>query len=86
MSGGVRIAAMMNARTMKYERKLFSFSIETIPSRASTTTAIGTSNAAPNAMNIIITKLRYASMSGIAETLFGAKLWMNVKTLPKTKK
>ena len=58
----------------------------TMPRRASTTTAIGTSKAAPKAMNIVMTKLRYASMSGIAETLFGATLWMNVNTLPKTKK
>ena len=54
--------------------------------RASTTTTIGTSKAAPKATNMVNTKLRYASMSGAAVMLFGAKLWMKVNTLPKTKK
>ena len=41
--------------------------------QASTTTTTGTSNAAPKAMNIDITKLKYASMSGAAVMLLGVK-------------
>ncbi|MNL38996.1 hypothetical protein D3C87_1612480 [compost metagenome] len=56
-----------------------------MPMRASTTTAMGTSNERPNARNIDNTKLRYASMSGAAVMLLGAKLWMNANTWPNTR-
>ena len=58
----------------------------TTPSRTSTTTTIGTSNVMPNAMNIVITKLKYASMSGATVTDFGAISLMTRNTVPKTKK
>ena len=50
-----------------------------------TTTITGTSNAKPKAMNMLITKPKYASMSGAAVMLLGAKLWMNLNTCPNTK-
>ena len=57
-----------------------------MPSRASTTTTIGTSNAMPKARNMVSTKLRYSSMSGAGVMLLGAKLWMKANTWPNTKK
>ena len=76
-SGGVTIAAMMNASTMKYPRNSRSFWMGTMPRCASTTTTMGTSNARPNTMNSVSTKPKYCSMSGAAVMLWGAQLWMN---------
>ncbi len=53
--------------------------------RTSRITAIGTSNARPNARNMPSTKLRYSSISGAAVIDLGAKLWMKLKTWPNTK-
>ena len=48
----------------------------TTPSLTRTTRATGTSKASPKAMNIVITKDRYASISGAGVILFGAKFAM----------
>ena len=56
------------------------------PVRTSTTTTTGTSKARPNARNMPRTKLKYASMSGATEMLFGANAAMNSKTRPNTTK
>ncbi len=85
-SGGVKIAATINAPTITYGRAFFSFSMLAMPNRTSSTTTIGTSNVRPNAMNRLITKLKYASMSGETETDAGAKPAMNLNTKPKTTK
>src|SRR6267378_4074955 len=88
-------AAMLNliaalapgsAATMTYGRASRSFSTLTRPILTSTMTTIGISNVTPKAMNIVITKLKYASMSGAGVIDFGAKPWMNANTLPNTKK
>ena len=57
-SGGVTKPATAAAPTMKYVRKDLSCSIVTIFMRANMTTAIGTSNATPKAMNMVMTKSR----------------------------
>src|SRR5467141_3666865 len=85
-SGGVTTAAMMKAPTMTYGRASCSFSTLTRPILTSTMTTMGISNVTPKARNIVITKLKYASMSGAGVIDFGAKLWMNANTLPNTKK
>ena len=46
---------------------------------------MGISNATPKAMNMVITKLKYASMSGAGVMLLGAKSLMKVNTRPNTK-
>ncbi len=56
-----------------------------MPARTSTITTIGISKATPKAMNIVITKLKYASMSGAGVMLFGANSLMKVNTRPNTK-
>ncbi len=58
----------------------------TRPTRTSTITTIGISKVTPKAMNIVMTKLKYASMSGAGVIDFGAKPWMKAKTFWKTKK
>src|SRR5215203_1246462 len=78
-SGGVKMAATMNAPTITYGRAFFSLSMVARPNRTSSTTTIGTSNVRPNAMNNPITKLKYASMSGDTDTDAGAKPAMNLK-------
>ena len=85
-SGGVTTAAMTKAPTMTYGRASRSFSTLTTPILTSTMTTIGISKVTPKAMNIVITKLKYASMSGAGVIDFGAKPWMNANTLPNTKK
>ncbi len=62
-SGGVTMAAMTNAITMKYDRKFLSLAIVTMPSRTKTISTTGVSNDRPNTKNSVITKLRYLSMS-----------------------
>jgi len=77
---------MMKAPTITYGRASRSFSTLTRPILTSTMTTIGISKVTPKARNIVITKLKYASMSGAGVIDFGAKLWMNANTLPNTKK
>jgi predicted pyridoxine 5'-phosphate oxidase superfamily flavin-nucleotide-binding protein len=83
--GGVTIAATTNAPTMKYGRASRSFSTVTTPARTRMISTIGISNVTPNARNIVITKLKYASMSGAGVIDFGAKSLMKRNTVPKTK-
>ena len=82
----MKIAATMKAPTITYGRACFSFSTLAMPKRTSSTTTIGTSNVIPNAMNMPITKLKYASMSGDTVTDIGAKFAMKRKISLKTMK
>ena len=47
---------------------------------------MGISKVTPKAMNMVMTKLRYCSMSGAGVMLLGANSLMNEKILPNTKK
>jgi hypothetical protein len=58
----------------------------TTPTRASTTTATGTSKAMPKTRNSVSTKPKYCSMSGAAVMLVGAKAWMNCDMPGMTRK
>ena len=53
--------------------------------RTSTMTAIGISKVTPKARNMVMTKLKYASMSGAGVIDLGAKLWMKANTFWNTK-
>jgi hypothetical protein len=57
-----------------------------MPKRTSSTTTIGTSKVKPNAIKRLITKPKYASMSGETATDAGAKPAMNLNTKPNTTK
>src|SRR5258706_15139142 len=85
-SGGVTTAATTKAPTITYGRASFSCWMVTTPMRTSTITTIGISNGTPKARNIVITKLKYASMSGAGVIDFGAKPWMKANTFWNTQK
>ncbi|MNC89603.1 hypothetical protein D3C83_55660 [compost metagenome] len=54
----------------------FSFATVMTPARTSMTWIRGISKVIPNARNIVMTKLRYASISGAGVMAWGAKLWI----------
>src|SRR5260221_12478575 len=75
-SGGVTTAATTKAPTITYGRASFSCWMVTTPMRTSTITTIGISNVTPKARIMVITKLKYASMSGACVIDFAANPWM----------